>query len=239
MIWIIGQYADRISNADELLEQFLETFREDSAEVQLALLTAVVKLFIKRPSAGQELVPKVLKWATEDVDNPDLRDRGFIYWRLLSTDPVAAKAIVLSDKPPITTESDDMDSPILEELLLHISTLASIYHKPPTTFIGGAKMRRLGQSPALVTYRPPKIFATTAPVKAVAPVVNNEVEKEMGKEAKSDTKKNSIYSDAYLSNPYTSSEPAPLASQRIAIVDLLDLDLGGGTGGDDNAALEG
>jgi hypothetical protein len=28
MIWIIGEYADRIDNADELLETFLETFPE-------------------------------------------------------------------------------------------------------------------------------------------------------------------------------------------------------------------
>jgi AP-2 complex subunit beta-1 len=78
MIWIIGQYADRIENSDELLEDFLRTFLEEPAEVQLALLTATVKLFIMRPTAGQDLVPKVLKWATEEVDNPDLRDRGFV-----------------------------------------------------------------------------------------------------------------------------------------------------------------
>jgi len=36
-----------------------------------------------------------LKWATEDVDNPDLRDRAYIYWRLLSSDPVAAKVIYI------------------------------------------------------------------------------------------------------------------------------------------------
>jgi len=28
---------------------------------------------------------------TEESENPDLRDRGFIYWRLLKTDPEAAK----------------------------------------------------------------------------------------------------------------------------------------------------
>lgn len=78
MIWIIGQYADRIENSDELLEDFLRTFLEETVEVQLALLTATVKLFIKRPTAGADLVPKVLKWATEDADNPDLRDRGFV-----------------------------------------------------------------------------------------------------------------------------------------------------------------
>jgi AP-2 complex subunit beta-1 len=94
MVWIIGQYADRIENSEELLDDFLFTFLEESVEVQLSLLTATVKLFIKKPTAGQALVPKVLKWATEDVDNPDLRDRGYIYWRLLSTDPVAAKVCI-------------------------------------------------------------------------------------------------------------------------------------------------
>ncbi|KAI8381368.1 putative beta-adaptin [Radiomyces spectabilis] len=149
MIWIIGQYADRIENADELLDDFLYTFLEEPVEVQLALLTATVKLFIKRPTAGQDLVPKVLKWATEEADNPDLRDRGYIYWRLLSTDPAAAKAVVLSDKPSISTESDNMDPAFLDELLLHISSLASIYHKSPTTFIHHYKSRFLIPSPAL------------------------------------------------------------------------------------------
>lgn len=36
MIWIIGQYADRIENADELLESFfLETFADETPQVQL------------------------------------------------------------------------------------------------------------------------------------------------------------------------------------------------------------
>ncbi|CAG8552470.1 11386_t:CDS:2, partial [Racocetra persica] len=147
MIWIIGQYADRIENSDELLDDFLFTFLEEP--VELSLLTATVKLFLKRPTAGQELIPKVLKWATEDVDNPDLRDRGYIYWRLLSTDPATAKAIVLSDKPRISTESDNMEPALLEELLLHISSLSSIYHKSPQTFIPNSKTRHLTHSPVL------------------------------------------------------------------------------------------
>ncbi|KXS21086.1 putative beta-adaptin [Gonapodya prolifera JEL478] len=149
MIWIIGQYADRIENAHDLLDSFLEPFKEEPPEVQLSLLTAIVKLFIKRPTAGQELVPKVLKWATEDIDNPELRDRAFIYWRMLSTDPVAAKQIVLSEKPPISTETDNLDPDFLDDLLLYVSSLSSIYHKLPTAFIGGIKPRRLHHSRAL------------------------------------------------------------------------------------------
>ncbi|KAJ2853214.1 hypothetical protein J3B02_003247, partial [Coemansia erecta] len=159
MIWIVGQYADRIDNSDRVLATFLDTFLDDPAEVQLAMLTAVVKLFIMRPTAGQDMVPKVLKWATEEVDSPDIRDRGFIYWRLLSTDPEMARAVVLSDKPEISAEGERLDMPLLEELLLQVGTLSSIYRKPPCTFIPFAKKRVLGASPALtrLTIAPPPV----------------------------------------------------------------------------------
>lgn len=62
MIWIIGEYAERIDNADELLESFLEGFHDENTQVQLQLLTAIVKLFLKRPTDTQELVQQV--WVT-------------------------------------------------------------------------------------------------------------------------------------------------------------------------------
>lgn len=90
LIWIIGEYADKIDNADELLAIFVQTFTEESYQVQLQTLTAVVKLFLKRPDNAQGLVQRVLETATKDCDSPDVRDRAYIYWRLLSTDPAAA-----------------------------------------------------------------------------------------------------------------------------------------------------
>uniref|UniRef100_A0A182U205 AP complex subunit beta n=1 Tax=Anopheles melas TaxID=34690 RepID=A0A182U205_9DIPT len=137
MVWIIGEYAERIDNADELLDGFLEGFQDENAQVQLQLLTAVVKLFLKRPADTQELVQHILSLATQDSDNPDLRDRGFIYWRLLSTDPAAAKEVVLADKPLISEETDLLEPTLLDELICHISSLASVYHKPPTAFVEG------------------------------------------------------------------------------------------------------
>ena len=38
MIWIIGEYAERIDNAAELLESFLEGFQDENAQVQSFLL---------------------------------------------------------------------------------------------------------------------------------------------------------------------------------------------------------
>lgn len=155
MVWVIGQYADRIENSDVLLEDFLYTFSEEPVEVQLALLTATVKLFIQRPTKAQELVPRVLKWATEETDNPDLRDRAYMYWRLLSTDMNAARQIVMGDKPPITAESERLDPVTLEEMCLNVGTLATIYLKPVQTVFRSARPRKLHDSPALQKQRIP------------------------------------------------------------------------------------
>jgi AP-1 complex subunit beta-1 len=135
MVWIIGEYADRIDNADELLESFLETFQEETAMVQLQLLTATVKLFLKQPDTTQEMVQRVLNLATEHSDNPDLRDRGYVYWRLLSSDPEAARAVVLSHKPEIGDDTFNIEPALLDELISQISTLSSVYHKPADSFV--------------------------------------------------------------------------------------------------------
>ncbi|EXB37319.1 Beta-adaptin-like protein C [Morus notabilis] len=140
MIWIIGEYAERIDNADELLESFLESFPEEPAQVQLQLLTATVKLFLKKPTEGpQQMIQVVLNNATVETDNPDLRDRAYIYWRLLSTDPESAKDVVLAEKPVISDDSNQLDPSLLDELLANIATLSSVYHKPPEAFVTRVK----------------------------------------------------------------------------------------------------
>ncbi|RTE83423.1 hypothetical protein BHE90_002033 [Fusarium euwallaceae] len=136
LIWIVGEYAEKINNADEILESFVESFMEEFTQTQLQILTAVVKLFLKKPGSNQGLVQKVLQAATAENDNPDIRDRAYVYWRLLSSDPEIAKNIVLSQKPTITTTMTTLPPALLEQLLTELSTLASVYHKPPESFVG-------------------------------------------------------------------------------------------------------
>lgn len=136
LIWIVGEYAEKISNADEILESFVEGFMEEFAQTQLQILTAVVKLFLKKPSNTQGLVQKVLQSATAENDNPDIRDRAYVYWRLLSGDLDVAKNIVLTQKPTISTTMTSLPPTLLEQLLSELSTLASVYHKPPESFVG-------------------------------------------------------------------------------------------------------
>jgi AP-1 complex subunit beta-1 len=134
MIWIIGEYAERIENADELLDTFIDTFHDETASVQLQLLTATVKLFLKSPQNTKDTMEQILSMATDDSDNPDLRDRGYVYWRLLSTEPEAAKQVVLAEKPVISDDTFKIDPSLLDQLISNISTLASVYHKPPEAF---------------------------------------------------------------------------------------------------------
>ena len=60
-IWTIGEYAERIDDADELLESFLDNFHDENSQVQLQLLTS-----IKRPTETEDLVQQVLSLATQD-----------------------------------------------------------------------------------------------------------------------------------------------------------------------------
>lgn len=156
LIWIVGEYAEKISNAGDILAGFVEGFMEEFTQVcrfpqtlppvsildiiqtQLQILTAVVKFFLKKPDQqqAQSLVQKIFQSATAENDNPDVRDRAYVYWRLLSSNPQVAQNVILSDKPPIITTIQSLPITLLERLLAELSTLASVYHKPPESFIG-------------------------------------------------------------------------------------------------------
>ncbi|KAI8815848.1 adaptin N terminal region-domain-containing protein [Fimicolochytrium jonesii] len=138
IVWIIGEYADRIANATELLEYFLENFKEEGPVVQLQLLSAAVKLLLKKPGSAQETVQRVLTLATQGSDNPDIRDRAYIYWRLLSTNPQAAQGVILAERPPIESDARSVSESLLDELIHNIGSLASVYHKSPSILGGTA-----------------------------------------------------------------------------------------------------
>ena len=147
MVWIIGEYAERIDNADEILEQFLESFPEEPSMVQLQLMTAAVKLFLKKPSERpQQLIQLVLTYSTQETDDPDLRDRAFIYWRLLSTDPDVAKSIVLAEKPVIEDRKTHLDPVLLGVLLEELGSLSAVFHKASASFVKKGRERVLREA---------------------------------------------------------------------------------------------
>jgi len=135
MVWIVGEYVEIIENADQILGEFVKGFKDDASIVQLQVLTSCVKLYLSRAEEAQEMVMEVLKMATTECENPDLRDRAYIYWRLLSTDMNIAKNIIFAQKPPISDTSYTLDSTLLDRLVENIGTLASVYGKTPEQFV--------------------------------------------------------------------------------------------------------
>lgn len=109
-------------------------------------------MFLKKPDQSQGLVQKVLQAATSQSDNPDIRDRAYVYWRLLSSDPQITKNVVLSEKPPITTTIQSLPPALLETLIGELSTLASVYHKPPETFLGQGRFGADAMQQAAIEY---------------------------------------------------------------------------------------
>jgi vesicle coat complex subunit len=73
--------------------------------------------------------------ATDESDNPDLRNRGYIYWRMLSSNPELARKVILCERPTISEDSSTLEPVILDKLTANIGTLSSVYYKAPDTFV--------------------------------------------------------------------------------------------------------
>ena len=131
MIWIVGQYSDRIENSLDVLTDFYSKWDEEPFNVRLSILVAIVKSFFYKPKQFEPLVKDVLKRCSESCDHPDLRDRGLMYWRMISKNPKKAKAIVLKDKPEASVETADLDANLLMELIFYFGTLPSITSRTP------------------------------------------------------------------------------------------------------------
>ncbi|KAJ1917165.1 beta-adaptin [Mycoemilia scoparia] len=135
LVWIIGEYSQSISQAGKLLEELEPDFLDEEEEVQLALVNSAVKYFLKKPQEGNELVLKILRVASESSPDPDVRDRAYLYWRLLSANPGSARAVALAKKPAIGLKQINVSEDLLKELVSEMGSVASVYHLPSKLFV--------------------------------------------------------------------------------------------------------
>jgi AP-1 complex subunit beta-1 len=114
--------------------------------VQLQILNSAVKTFLKtQTEESYGILNQVFEFTSKEADNPDLRDRGFIYWRLLAIDPNLASLLVLSEKPRISEDVSAFDSTLLDILINNLGTLSTIYVKPPELFVKKTKKINIGE----------------------------------------------------------------------------------------------
>ncbi len=121
---------------------------------------------------------------------------------------MAAKEVVLAEKPLISEETDLLEPSLLDQLCCHIGTLASVYHKPPSTFVEAMQPLKktiakttIGYSMVIIIYNADHIYFSDSGVEPN--LLNN--------------------SSHQSSN--TQQQPTVIPSQDSLIADLLSLDL--------------
>lgn len=136
-IWLLGEYPKYFSQLKQNLLDLIDGFLDYESLLQLNILTTIVKINLSLENQTySNYLQKVLEMATKDCENADVRDKAYIYWRLLSSSSKESqKQIILSKLPPIKTTIASFNPVVLEALVKELSTLASVYHKPSFTFI--------------------------------------------------------------------------------------------------------
>ena len=131
ILYIIGEYCKKIKKSTEYINIFFNDFSTVNEIVQVQILNAGVKNFLKKSNDknAEELAIKILQKCVEESINADVRDRGYFYWRLLETDPDLAKEMICCEKISFdTVEDQPMEQDLCEDILQNITNMSCIYH---------------------------------------------------------------------------------------------------------------
>ena len=134
LVWILGEYNGLIEHVDALIDPFIDTFHDESYEVQVQLITTLVKVYIESPSTVSDQLQALLSEATKDSVLPDVRNRALMYWRLLSLDSEGARDIVSVEKGEVDPSGTQYTDDVLMELIRNMGRVAGTLHILPSKF---------------------------------------------------------------------------------------------------------
>ena len=85
---------------------------------------------MNKPDESEEIVKLCLQKGAVESENPDIRDRAYIYWRLLEVDPDLAKDMMVSEKPPFDfTDEDDLEPDVVDDMICNMTNVSAVYLK--------------------------------------------------------------------------------------------------------------
>ena len=131
-LYILGDFCTMIPKSTEMITYFVNNFSnvEYSSKVRLQILNAGVKNFVNKPDESEEIVKLCLQKGADESENPDIRDRAYIYWRLLEVDPDIAKDMMVSEKPPFDfTDEDDLEPDVVDDMICNMTNVSAVYLK--------------------------------------------------------------------------------------------------------------
>lgn len=144
-LWILGEYSHIFENAVDILEFYAKGLVNYERHVQLQLLNCSVKIYLKinqqtdskhtilNEEKMDEVMTSLLEKVTE-FDNPDLRDRAFIYWRLLSLEDNLKEVFEAMSVKGDTVEMDQysaIEPDLVDHLIQNIALTSSVFHEKP------------------------------------------------------------------------------------------------------------
>jgi AP-4 complex subunit beta-1 len=137
LIWILGEFGDRLETSPYIIENLLDHFSTivQSSKIIYALLIASTKLFFKTPGEMQGILGKVYEMILKNYNDVDLRDRTYFYYNLLKKDVEAARFIICGDDNTVDHFYTDLDEEYVDQVYSQFNTLSIIYQKPEEKFI--------------------------------------------------------------------------------------------------------
>jgi len=142
VIWILGEFGERILAAPYLLEQMVMSYEEEnSVAVKLQLLSSVMKLYFLRAPELQKTLGRLLKVTLNDPSDQDVHDKALLYYRLLQ-----ANARDLSPVQALfaTTQActhcsqgfaENREEFGRKKVFQEFNTLAVVFANPPDQFV--------------------------------------------------------------------------------------------------------
>ncbi|OMJ95891.1 hypothetical protein SteCoe_616 [Stentor coeruleus] len=135
VIWMFGEFGEHLENSPYIIESFIQGLNpNESLQVSYALISASVKLFLKRAPEMHNSLETLFKTIFEQSESTDLLDRASFYYKLLENSPSIAEQIINSSKNSIEQFYEDTNENILDLLMQEFNTLSVLYQKPSKAF---------------------------------------------------------------------------------------------------------
>jgi hypothetical protein len=137
LLWILGEFGDRLDTSPYILENLLDHFYGDLQPINIiyALLNAGTKLFFKTPGEMQPVLGRIYEMILKNYHDVDLRDRCYYYYNLLSKDIELAKYIICGEGSTVENFYSELEDENLDHIYNQFNTLSVVYQKPEEKFI--------------------------------------------------------------------------------------------------------
>ena len=130
LLYILGEFCNNIKNSVPMITPFVESFNDETPSVKLQILNCVIKNYVNKPNDCEDLVKICLQKGGEESENPDVRDRAYIYWRLLEKDPDIAKEMISGEKPAFEFKEENyFEDVMIDNIIENMTNISGVYHK--------------------------------------------------------------------------------------------------------------